>query len=330
MKAFEYAAPKREEDVVSLLSAQPGHTVVLAGGTDLVPLMKQMIVTPQRVVNIKEVRSLRGVRSGSLGISIGAVTTLDDLLECPELDAFPAVLQAVRGISSLQLQAQGTLGGELFQRPRCWYFRNGYGLMSDGGRLAAEGDNRHHAILDNLGPAKFVHASRIAPALIALGAQARIVGPGPSDETVVSLESLYRTPRSDQEQEHTLASNQLVTHLLLPAEAAQWQNATYEVRQGEGPDYPLTAAAAALRMEAGRVAEARIVLGHVAPTPWVSVAAAQSLVGKSINGNSAQAAGEAAVAAATPLSGNAYKVQLAKVSVQRAVLLAAGLDHGGF
>lgn len=330
MKAFEYAAPQREEDVVSLLSAQPGHTVVLAGGTDLVPLMKQMIVTPERVVNIKEVRSLRGIQAGSLGLSIGAVTTLDDLLESPALEAYPAVLQAIRGINSLQLQAQGTLGGELFQRPRCWYFRNGYGLMADGGKLAAEGDNRYHAIFDNLGPAKFVHASRIAPALVALGAQVRVVGPSPADEKVVSLETLYRTPRSAHEQKHVLAPNQLVTHVLLPSESAQWQNATYEVRHGEGPDYPLTAAAAALRIEGGRVAEARIVLGQVAPTPWVSVRAAESLIGKSVNGNSAQAAGLAAIAEATPLSGNAYKVQLAKVAVQRAVLLAAGLDHGGF
>lgn len=330
MKAFEYAAPQREEDVVALLSARPGQTVVLAGGTDLVPLMKQMIVTPERVVNIKEVRSMRGVQANSQGLSIGAVTTLDDLLESQELEAYPAVLQAIRGINSLQLQAQGTLGGELFQRPRCWYFRNGYGLMADNGRLAAEGDNRNHAIFDNLGPAKFVHASRIAPALVALGALVRVVGPGPADELVTPLESLYRTPRTAQELEHVLASNQLVTHVLLPATSADWQNATYEVRQSEGPDYPLAAAAVALRLEGGCVQDARVVLGHVAPTPWVSARAAESLIGKSINGNSAQAAGDAAVAEATPLSDNGYKVQLAKVSVQRAVLLAAGLEHGGF
>lgn len=330
MKAFEYAAPRREADVVALLSPQPGQSVVLAGGTDLVPLMKKMLVTPERVVNIKEVRSLRGITADSQGVAIGAVTTLDEILEHPALEAFPAVTQAIRGINSLQLQAQGTLGGELFQRPRCWYFRNGFGLMTDGGALAAEGDNRYHAIFDNAGPAKFVSASRIAPALVALGAKVRIVGPSPGEEAILPLESLFRTPRTSHDLEHTLLPNQLVSHVLLPADAAAWSNATYEVRQGEGPDYPLAAAAAALRLEAGRVVQARIVLGHVAPTPWVSPEAAAALVGQSVNGNSAQAAGQAAIERATPLSNNAYKVQLAKVSVQRAVLLAAGLDHGGF
>jgi xanthine dehydrogenase YagS FAD-binding subunit len=201
--------------------------------------------------------------------------------------------------------------------------------LAQGGRLVAEGDNRYHAIFGNAGPAKFVHPSRLAPALVALGAQVRIAGPGEADETLLPLETFFRTPRHEGQREHVLAPNQLVTHIHLPAAEGKG-NATYEVRHGEGPDYPLASAAAALRFNGSRVSEAQIVLGHVAPTPWYSLDAVNAIVGQEVNYDTARAAGEAAVAAATPLSGNEYKVQLARTAVQRAILLAAGLETGGF
>lgn len=329
MKAFQYAAPLEEAGVLEVLSSEPGKTEVLAGGTDLVGLMRKMIVTPERVVNIKEVSTIRGVEADSSGVRIGAVTTLDDLLESPELDDYPAVKQAIRGINSQQLQAQGTIGGELCQRPRCWYFRNGYGLLAQGGRLVAQGENRYHAIFGNAGPAKFVHPSRLAPALVALGAGVRIIGPAAGDETLLPLAEFFRTPRGDDEREHILLPNQLLTHILLPR-ASGVANATYEVRQGAGPDYPLASAAAALVIQGGLVREASVVLGHVAPVPWVSPAAAEAILGRPVNAQTARLAGEAAIASATPLSDNRYKVQLARVAVQRAILLAAGLETGGF
>ncbi|MGE0607391.1 MAG: xanthine dehydrogenase family protein subunit M [Pirellulales bacterium] len=329
MKDFEYAAPREEADVVALLSPDWGHSEVLAGGTDLIGLMKKMIVTPRRVVNIKEVPSLHGIQRTSAGVTIGATTRLDEVLDSSDLDDFPAVKQAIRGIASLQLQQQGTLGGELCQRPRCWYFRGGHGLLGDRGRLAANGENRYHAILGNAGPAKFVSPSRVAPALIALGAQVRFIGPGPEDESLIPLEAFYRTPREEQQRENILLPNQLLTHIHLPL-ADGWLNATYEVRHGEGPDYPLASAAAALKITGGVVADATIVMGHVAPTPWLSREAAGTIIGQGVNRESAAAAGDAAVAQATPLSGNEYKVQLARVAVKRAILAAAGLQTGGF
>lgn len=329
MKAFEYAAPREEHEVVGLLSKEWGHTEILAGGTDLVGLMQKMIVTPQRVVNIKEVRSMRGIESDSLGLTIGALTNLDDLLASHELDDFAAVKQAIAGMNSMQLQAQATLGGELCTRPRCWYFRNGHGLLADRGRLIEQGDNRHHAIFGNAGPAKFVSASRIAPALIALDARLRIIGPGPEDETLLPLEFFYRTPRGEHERENTLSPNQLVTHIVLPP-ADGVASGTYEVRQSVGPDAPLAAAAAALWIEGGVIRDARLVLGQVAPTPWVASDAASSLVGQIVGVDAARRAGEIAVRAATPLSSNRHKVQMARVSVERAILLAAGLPTGGF
>jgi xanthine dehydrogenase YagS FAD-binding subunit len=328
MKAFEYAAPTDPGGVLELLSDEAESTALLAGGTDLVPLMAKMIVMPRRVVNITQVAGLRGIESDSQGVTIGAVTTLDDLFESPDLADFPAIIRAMHGINSDTLRAQGTLGGELLQRPQCWYFRGGHGLLAENGRRVAQGDNRYHAIFANSGVAKFVSPSRIAPALIALGARARIVGPGHDEETIIPVEALFRIPRDARQREHAIAANQLLTHILLPR-SPDVTSGTYEVRQSIGPDFPLASAAAALRIAGGIVREATIVLGQVAPTPWVSYAASQAMLDQPVNVDTATAAGEAAIESATPLSDNAYKVRLASVAVRRAILCAAGQDTGG-
>lgn len=328
MKNFEYASPRTEAEVLTLLSSQPGHTEILAGGTDLIGLMQANIVRPERVVNILEVPSLKTIEQLDDGVlAVGSVVTLDVLLDHPYLTPYPALKQAIEGIASMQLQCQGTLGGEILQRPQCWFFRSGRGLLAGGGKLAADGDNRFHAIFGNHGAAKFVSNSRLAPALVALNAQVRVIGPGETDEKFVAVAEMFRTPRHEAEREHTLLPNQLVSHLLIPASTGF--NATYEVRHGAGPDYPLASAAASLDIEDGIVREARIVLGHVAPTPWVSHEAAAALVGQRVNEESASAAGAAAITAAAPLSNNEYKVQLTQVAVKRAILRAAGLEAGG-
>lgn len=329
MREFEYAQPLVEEEVVGLLAPPRGSAEVLAGGTDLIGLMKEMIVAPARLVDITSVESLRGIQADSQGLRLGAVTSLEDLFDAPALDAYPAVKQAIAGISSIQWRSQGTLGGELCQRPRCWYFRNGHGLLADGGRMVEQGDNRFHAILGNTGPAKFVSPSRLAPALLAYDAQARLLGPQPDEETRLPLEFFYRIPRSDHQRENVLKSGQFLTHVFLPP-APGAVSATYEVRQGAGPDDPLASAAVVLHLDRGYVVQAKVVLGQVAPIPWVSAEAAEALVGQRVSQATAHRAAEAALAGATPLSKNAYKVQLAQVAVERAVLRAAGLATGGF
>jgi xanthine dehydrogenase YagS FAD-binding subunit len=328
MKNFEYAAPRTEAEILGLLEATPGKVEILAGGTDLVGLMKKMVVTPDRVVNIMEVPTLKTIDELPDGsVSIGAAVTLDVILEHPYLDVYPSIKQAIRGINSAQLQNQGTLGGEVCQRPQCWYYRSGMGLLNAD---VAKGANRLHAILGNSGAAKFVNNSRIAPALIALDARLRVLGPSEKDERLVSVEELFRIPKREGESVLTLAPNQFVTHVILPPIAGR-TCATYEVRHGEGPDYPLAAASVALHLDAlGTARSAKVVLGHVAPTPWVSDEAMQAILGRRINHAVAESAGLAAVSRANPLSENDYKVQLAKVAVKRAVLLAAGLETGGF
>lgn len=330
MKAFAYAEPKTEAEVLDFLASDFGEAEILAGGTDLVGLMRKMIITPDRVVNIMEVPSLKRIESTQDGgIRIGAAVTLDDVLASPLVTPYPAVQQAITSFGSMQLQCQGTIGGDLCQRPRCWYFRSGNGLLARAGRMVEEGDNRYHAIFGNDGPAKFVSGTRLGPALIAHGAKVRIVGPSPNDEQLVDLADFFRTPRHEGERETILRATQFVSHIVLPPHRG-WTSGIYEARQSAGPDYPLASAAAALRIVAGRVAEARVVLGLVAPTPWVSEIAAHVIEGHVVSDELAQAAGEAVATQATPLKDNEYKVQLAQVCAKRAILRAAGLPTGGF
>ncbi len=330
MKNFEYAQPTTENEAVALLADRKKKTAVLAGGTDLVGLMKRMVETPDRVVNIREISSLRRVERDDAGnVRIGASVCLDEFLDSRATDDFPSVKQVIQGISSIQLQSQGTLVGELLRRPNCWYFRNGHGLLAKNGSMVVDGDNRYHAILGNRGSAKFVNASRLAPALITLGAQVRILGPEPESEHFMALEDLYSPPGSDSEHENVLRRGQLVTHVMIPAQENQRLSAACEIRHGEGPDQPLAAAAVSITVISGIVQNAEIVLGQVAPQPWIAVNAAHSLCGKTITEESAAMAGIEAVADARPLSQNEYKIQLAQIAVKRAVLKAAGCETGG-
>jgi xanthine dehydrogenase YagS FAD-binding subunit len=329
MKAFEYAAPRTEDEVLEMLAADAGQSVVLAGGTDLMGLMKKMIVTPDRVVSLNHVASLKTIEADNQVVRVGAMVTLEDLLDNPVSEFYPAIRQAIGEIGSQQLQAQGTLGGELCQRPRCWFFRDNRGLLAHRGQDVVEGDNRFHAIFGNAGAAKFVCPSRLAPALVALDARVKIIGPNPADETLLPLEVFYRTPKSEREREFLLEPRQIVSQVILPHPEGR-VSASYEVRHGAGPEYPLVSAAASILVQRGIVTEGRIVLGQVAPTPWISREAIDAIVGRPITYETAAAAGEAAVSVATPLSHNEYKVQLAKVAVKRALLSAAGLETGGF
>ena len=318
MNSFEYANPATVQEAVGLLGAKWGQADVLAGGTDQVSLMKDYLHTPKRVVNIKNIKELEGIQKTADGLRIGALVTMDELAKNAEVRGeYKSLADAAAGIPSPQIRHMGTVGGDLCQRPRCWYYRQGFGLlaMKDGKSLVPDGENKYHAIFGG-GPAYFVSASSLGPALIALNAKVKLVGPkGPRE---VPVAKFFVVPKDDASREIALQPNEILTEIVVPAGAVR--SATYEVRQKEALDWPLATAAVALTMKGNTVASAKIVLGHVAPTPYEAAAAEKALVGKTITAATAEAAGKAAVAGAQPLSQNAYKVTLAKVAVKRALL----------
>jgi xanthine dehydrogenase YagS FAD-binding subunit len=322
MQPFEYASPKTLKEALGLLGGQWADAGVLAGGTDLLNLLKDSLYAPRRVVNIKGIAALGGISKTAAGLRIGATATVDDLLASAAVRTeYPSLAQAARGIASPQIRNMGTIGGDLCQRPRCWYYRTGFGLLAtkDGRSLVEAGDNRYHAIFHD-GPAKFVSASSFGPALIALGAKLKLVSA--SGEREVEAAKFFVAPQNEAAREIALLPNEILAEIVVPP-AVGVRNATYEVRQKEALDWPLATASVALRMKGTAVASAAIVLGHVGPTPHLAAGAGSALEGKPVNAQNAEAAAAAAVAGARPLSGNAYKVTLAKTAVKRALLLAA-------
>jgi xanthine dehydrogenase YagS FAD-binding subunit len=279
------------------------------------------VVHPKRLVNIKQIKEMSGVATGSNGLRIGALTTLGELADQVNVvKDYPALAEAINDAASPQIRNLATLGGNLCQRPRCWYFRGGFGLLprdQSGKDLVTEGENRYHAILGNDGAARFVSPSSIVPVLIAYGASIRLIGSKGSRE--IPLERFYLIPKAETEREHDLMPNEILAEVIVPP-ANGLRVAHYEIRQKQAFDWPLAVAAVALNMNGSAVQSARVVMGYVAPVPWRSSEAERVLVGKSVSEDVARAAADAALHSATPLSHNAYKVQLAKVAVKRAIL----------
>jgi xanthine dehydrogenase YagS FAD-binding subunit len=326
MRPFEYVTPETSKEAIGLLGKSWGPTEILAGGTDLLALMKDDVVTPKRLVNIKGLKDLQGVNASPQGLRVGALTTLGELADDANLKKdYPAVTEAVIEAASPQIRNMATIGGNLCQRPRCWYFRSGLGLTPKdeaGKDIVGAGDNRYHAILGNEGTVKFVSPSTLAPILIAH--RAKLTLEGPRGKRELPLEKFFVTPKIASDREHDLGPNEIVTELILPASAG-WSAAHYEIRQKAAFDWPLAVAAVSLKLSGKNVQAARVVLGYVAPTPWLSPAAEKVLTGQAISEDVAEKAASAALATAKPLSQNAYKVQLARVALKRAILKAGGV-----
>lgn len=325
MRPFEYVSPDTTTQAIRLLGANWGNTEVLAGGTDLLALMKDDVLAPKRLVNIKDIADLRGISSNARGLRVGALTTLGEMADNEDVKkSYPALSEALLEAASPQIRNMATIGGNLCQRPRCWYFRNGMGLLpkdQSGKELVTVGENRYHAILGNQGSAKFVSPSTVVPMLIAYGAKIRLEGPKGKRE--LPLERFFVIPKNENEREHDLRPNEILTELVIPP-AADLKAAHYEIRQKEAFDWPLALVAVTLKLQGSNVQSSKIVLGYVAPIPWLSAEAQQAIAGKPINKETAQKAADAALAKASPLSHNGYKVKLAKVAVARAILKAAG------
>ena len=214
MRPFEYARPQNESEALDLLNDHDANTAVLAGGTDLIALLQEDLQAPQRVVDIKQVESMQGIAADGDGVVIGALTTLEEISESPMLADYRSLGDVVDGVRAIQIQQMGTLGGDLCHLPNCWFYRNGYGLLAleNGESLVAAGDNRYHAILGNQGPAKFVSAARFAPALIAWGADVRVIGPDAGSSEWLPLEHFFVTPKVESQGVSVLKPGQLISH----------------------------------------------------------------------------------------------------------------------
>jgi xanthine dehydrogenase YagS FAD-binding subunit len=324
VKPFAYVNAANEKDALAALGPQRGRFLPMAGGMDLLALMKDYVAQPERIVSVRNLdKTIAKTADG--GLRIGAAVTIADLAVHPDVTRmYPALVQAAAEVGTPQIRNAGTVGGNINQRPRCWYFRNEeFPCLKKGGSrcYAVDGENQYHAIFGS-GPCHIVQPSSLAVPAVALGAKMRVIGP--AGERTVDAEQYFVMPDRNLFGETVLEPNELMTHLILPPPGTV-RSAMYEVRFKQSHDWPLATATAALDMRGTTVRGARIVIGSVAPIPWRAPAAEKVLAGKAITEQVAMEAADAALQGSKAMSQNAYKIQIARTAVKRAVILAAGL-----
>jgi xanthine dehydrogenase YagS FAD-binding subunit len=321
MKAFQYTVAASVEEACGRLGE---GAVALSGGTNLLSLMKDHVLEPSVVVDLKRIPDLDRIEVSAERVSIGANVTIDGLLANADVSTrFPVLRQAAERIATPQIRNRSTVGGNLCGRPACWYFsQEAFRCAKKGGEgcPAVAGENEWHAIFDTDGPCVIVHPSTLAPALIALAAEVEVAGP--KSRRVVPLAEFFVSPSSTVSRENVLKANEIVTSVRLGGAPCP-NSATYLAQQKSSHDWPMALASVVLGLEAGVCRSARIVLGAVAPTPRRVPDAEAALVGKRIDPEAAERAAGLALAGAKPLAQNGYKVSVARACVKRAILVAA-------
>ncbi len=333
MRAFANRSPRSVQEAVSSVQVALGEgrsAHFTGGGTDLLQLVKDHIPNrpglgePDLLVNLKSVPGLDRIESTpGGGLSIGGLVTLSALVEHPTVrERFAAIAQAAEVVATPQIRNAGTVGGNLAQRPWCWYFRNGFPCFKAGGDrcYSAGGENQLHAILGG-GPSYIVHPSDLAPAFVAMGATFRVVGA--AGERRVQAPDFFVSPRTDALHENVLADDEVLVGVDVPAPQPGTRSTYHKVMDREAWTHALSSAAVVMEMDGDVCRRARIVLGGVAPIPWRVPAAEALLAGRRVTPEIAREVGATAVAGARPLAKNAYKVPLTRAVVERTVLALA-------
>ena len=333
MKAFEWTNPATVQEAVKLLTISGGDIDEaprpIAGGQDLLTTMKDYTSRPARLVNLKHIRGLNNITLNARGLTIGALVTLTELEEHAGVrKSFPGLSEAAHSIATPQIRNLGTVGGNLCQRPRCWYFRlEEVVCLKKGGSecYAASGENKYNAIIAG-GPSHIVHPSDLAPMLVALGASVTVAGA--SGKRVIPLDKFFTLPSEGNiRRENVLKNDEIITEIFVPASLLAARSTYLKFKERESLDFALASAAVAVRLAPDQtVREARIVLGGVAPIPWRVPNAEKFLVGKNLKPDVLAEAAKLALADAKPLEKNAYKVPLAQTLVRRALAKAGGIN----
>lgn len=318
LPTFTYVKPATIGEAIREL-ATPGARV-FAGGTDLLGCLRDRILTASKLVSLNGLTELHGVSAlPNGGLRIGALTTLADIASHPEVKArYQALAAAAGAAASPQLRNQGTVGGNLCQRPRCWYYRGDFNCARKGGDTcyAKEGENQLHAIFGG-DVCVMVHPSDTAPALMALDASVRLIGPGGA--RTVGLDAFFVPASKDHTRETVVEPGEVVADILLPPPPAGAVGTYRKLRARGAWDFAITGAAVVVGRRAGKVEHARIVLSGVAPVPWRVAAAERELIGHELSESLIERVAQRASAGASPLSANAYKVALVRGAVAEAL-----------
>ncbi|MCH6570057.1 MAG: FAD binding domain-containing protein [Acidobacteria bacterium] len=327
MKSFTNVNPENRQEVVSLLKKviEEGKTASLAGGgSDLLGMIKDDLVAPDVVVNLKDLEGLQKIEPHSQGVRIGGLVTLQELSQHPLiLSQYTVLAEAAGTVATPQIRNVGTVAGNICQRPWCWYFRQGFPCFKHGGDrcYSVVGQNQLHAIFGG-GPSFIVHPSDTAPALMALEARFRIAGP--DGERVVPASEFFVLPREEVSRENILGPDEVLVEIELPPARQNVKSTYVKIMDREAWTHAVLSVAAVLEIDQGVCRKARIVLGAVAPIPWHLPHVERMLVGQRITADLAGDAGRAAVSRAQPLAKNGYKIPLTEALVRRTLISLAG------
>ena len=321
MKSFEWVQAHNIDDAIAQLA--PG-VVVKAGGVDLIDRLKEGLDAPARVVNLRGVAGLDAITAPN-ELVLGPLATLAELEANADVrKRWPALATACAHAATPQIRNMATIGGNLAQRPRCWYFRSAdFHCRKKGGTVcyAQEGENQLHAIVENRTCA-IVHPSSIATALVAYGASVKLRGK--KGERTLPLEQFFTLPDKDVTRENVLGPDELIVEVRLPATAAATRAAYHKQVEQESFDWPLADVAVVLEMSGRSCKKASVVLGAAAPVPWRARSSEAILGGRVVDEHAAEAAANAAMQGTTPLAKNGYKLPIFRAIVRRTILAAAG------
>jgi xanthine dehydrogenase YagS FAD-binding subunit len=330
VRPFTFVEPTSLDEVIRLLAAGQGQAHLIAGGSDMLGELKDEVVSYEHLVSLAGVEELRHIRVKGGGLRLGALVTVAQLEYDPRLQGpYRILAEAARSVATPEIRAQGTLGGNLCQRPRCLYYRHALTpCLKKGGADCPALESPYQAYLSIMGGhgCYSVHASDLAPPLMALDAQVSIAGP--SGARALPLEQFFADPEQDVRRENVLAADEVLTAVTLPAGLPGWQGTYLKARERTAGDFPLVSVAVGYALDADLIRQARLVLGGVAPVPWRSPAAEAVLEGQRPSPALAARAAAAALANAQPLSHNAFKVEIAHVLVERAIMAVASSLQG--
>lgn len=322
MKAFTNRNPRDLAQAVTMLTEarlENERSVVAGGGTDLLWLMKERIIAPDVVVRLAAIRGLDQIKAENSGLTIGGQVTLDALSRHTTVRRqYQVLAEAAESVATPQIRNVGTLAGNVSQRPWCWYYRNGFPCLKNGGTVcySISGENHFHAIFGG-GPSFIVHPSDTAPALVALDATFRVVGP--QGERRVPAAEFFTLPTVTPSRENVMKDDEVLASITVPAPRGTVRSLYHKVLDREAWTHAVVSAAVVLDMDGDTCRTARIVLGGVAPIPWRLPDVERLLTGQRITPELRERAGELAVAGARPLEHNGYKVPLTRAMVARAL-----------
>jgi xanthine dehydrogenase YagS FAD-binding subunit len=324
MKNFRWAEPQTIEQAVALLAKEEGKAYPMAGGTDIFSEIKEGVVEPELVVDLKSIQNLSFIQKDAEGVRIGALTTISDLAADAMIrQDYPGLSMAASSLATPQLRNVGTVGGNLCQRPRCWYYRDVQMVCRKKGGsrcFAASGKNKYHAVFGG-GICHIVYPSDLAPMLIALEAQVAILSP--RGEKSLALADFYALPSKNVRRENVLAGEELIREIRIPPAKKDEKSAYVKLKERETWDFALVSAAVRGTVSGGGLSDLRIILGGVAPIPWRLAKTERSLQGKKLAESLIKEALRADLQEARPLQENSYKTALIEAAVSRALLSLA-------